>query len=57
MYSLHAHVAVCLSILASNHLRNYFTYLILVNQLAETIAWWLVYRISFCGNGFKFVHI
>ena len=57
MYSLHAFLAVCWSVLASNHLRKCFIYLMLVNQLAKAIAWWFVYRISFYGNDFKFVFI
>ena len=31
-----------------------FTNFILMNQLAEIIAWWLIYRISFYGIDFKF---
>ena len=57
MYSLHAFLAVCWSVLASNHLRKCFIYLIFVTQLAETIAWWLVYRISHYGNDINFVFI
>ena len=50
-------LAVRWSFFASNHVRICFSYLILVYQLVETIAWWLVYRNSFYGNGFEFVPI